>query len=76
MEIFEQILGSDHPETQDARDILSKSTTPATKSVFGLDDNAEPPVGLDVGWGVQTGDAGLESKRNHQNVSSEIVATE
>lgn len=55
VEIFEKILGSDHPETRDARDILSTSTTPAnTNAGFDLGET-EPgggeAVGLDVGWG-------------------------
>ena len=56
MEIFETVLGADHPDTQDARDILSTSTTPATTSRFNIDDDtselgAENIIRpLDIGW--------------------------
>ena len=55
VEIFETVLGADHPDTQDARDILSTSTTPATTSRFNIDDISELGAEniirpLDVGW--------------------------
>jgi hypothetical protein len=55
VEIFETVLGADHPDTQDARDILSTSTTPATTSRFNIDDiselGAENTIRpLDMGW--------------------------
>ena len=49
VEIFEKILGADHPETQDARDVLSTTTTPAATSVFGL-ETQEKISALEAGW--------------------------
>jgi len=56
VEIFEKIFGADHPETLDARDILSTSTTPAATTVF--DTPTLPALersSLDIGWAGHIG---------------------
>ena len=79
VEIFEKILGSDHPETQDARDILSTSTTPAnTNACFDLGET-EPEggqaVGLDIGWGEPAADVagGTEGEASGGDVADTLA---
>lgn len=79
MEIFERILGADHPETLDARDILSTSSAPPTASA--VEPAAEPSVTLgpaaDVGWAemgkhadVEPYHGATESATQHEIVSA------
>jgi hypothetical protein len=54
VEIFEKILGAEHPETLDARDILTTPSAPPTaKAVEPA--VAAPTLGpaADVGWAVE-----------------------
>lgn len=59
VEIFESILGAEHPETLDARDILS---TPSTARA--VEPAAEPTLGpaADVGWAENRKQADVECR--------------
>jgi hypothetical protein len=70
VEIFEKILGTDHPETQDARDILSTSTTPAA-TIKGIQDSPEESLALDSGWAVEK-DGVLELEPESQDAPVQV----
>jgi hypothetical protein len=59
VEIFERILGAEHPDTLDARDILS---TPSTARA--VEPAAEPTLGpaADVGWAENGKQADVECR--------------
>jgi hypothetical protein len=65
----------DHPETQDARDILSTSTTPAATTKFGLQDSLEESCVLDSGWAVKK-DGALEPEPVPQHAPAQVEVAE